>query len=204
MSALPSSLVFCAHNGAGYDQIDVQACSARSPPLRVSNVPTAVDDATADTAVFLMLGALKNLNSSLFALRQGQWKGAPAPPLGRDPQGKVLGILGMGGIGRNMMKKCEVFGMRTIYHNRRKLEGEAAGGAEWVGFEELLARADVLSLNLPLNVSFWGLSFFFLCWEAVGGVDVCGSSGCSRISRKLTVDSRKTPVISSRRRSLPR
>lgn len=59
----------------------------------------------------------------------------------------------MGGIGRNMMRKCEAFGMRTVYHNRRRLEAEAAGGAEWVGFEELLARADMLSLNLPLNVS---------------------------------------------------
>ncbi|KAM0723197.1 hypothetical protein Q7P37_001397 [Cladosporium fusiforme] len=153
ISALPSSLAFCAHNGAGYDQIDIQACSARSPPLRVSNVPTAVDDATADTAVFLLLGALKNLNSAMFALRRGEWKGQPAPSLGRDPQGKVLGILGMGGIGRNMMRKCEVFGMTTIYHNRRKLTDEQAGGAMWVEFGELLARADVLSLNLPLNTN---------------------------------------------------
>jgi lactate dehydrogenase-like 2-hydroxyacid dehydrogenase len=59
----------------------------------------------------------------------------------------------MGGIGRNLMRKCEVFGFRTVYHNRTRLSEEEAGGAEWVGFEELLGRADVLSLNLPLNVS---------------------------------------------------
>lgn len=160
IAALPTSLRFCAHNGAGYDQIDISACSARSPPLLVSNVPTAVDDATADTAVFLMLGALRNFNTGLTALREGKWKGAPAPALGHDPRGKTLGVLGMGGIGRNMAKKCEVFGMRTIYHNRRQLGAEESGGAEWVGFGELLARADVLSLNLPLNVSFL-FSFLF-------------------------------------------
>lgn len=154
VAALPSSLLYCAHNGAGYDQIDVTACSARKPqPLRVANVPTAVDDATADTAVFLLLGALRGFNTSMLALRDGAWRGRPPPPLGHDPEGKVLGVLGMGGIGRNMKRKCEAFGMTTIYHNRRPLEEKAAAGAEYVSFDELLARSDVLSLNLPLNVS---------------------------------------------------
>lgn len=96
------------------------------------------------------------------ALRQGKWRGQPPPPLGRDPQGKVLGILGMGGIGRNQARKCAAFGMQTIYHNRRRLEGEMEGGAEYVGFEELLARSDVLSLNLPLNVRFSCLPIFHI------------------------------------------
>lgn len=157
IAALPLTLEFVAHNGAGYDQIDISSCSARSPPLRVSNVPTAVDDATADAAVFLMLGALRNFNAPMFALRRGEWKGARAPELGRDPQGKVLGILGMGGIGRNFARKARGLGMDVIYHNRSRVEGLEEGEAEWVGFEELLARADVLSLNLPLNVS----SFIF-------------------------------------------
>nr|POE47796.1 putative 2-hydroxyacid dehydrogenase unk4.10 [Quercus suber] len=151
INALPRSLEFCAHNGAGYDQIDVHACSARDPPIRISNVPTAVDDATADTAIFLILGALRGFNTSMLALRQGKWRGQPNPPLGHDPEGKVLGILGMGGIGRNMKKKCDAFGMKTIYHNRSQLSPELAGGADYVTFDELLARSDVLSLNLPLN-----------------------------------------------------
>ena len=148
---LPKSWRYVAHCGAGYDQIDPEACSQRDPPLLVSNVPTAPDDATADTAMFLMLGALRNFNVSMHALRREQWKGAPAPALGHDPQGKVLGILGMGGIGRNMSKKAAAFGMTTIYHNRRRLDDEKAGGAEYTSFEDLLKRADVLSLNLPLN-----------------------------------------------------
>lgn len=153
VQVLPKSWRFLSHVGAGYDQIDPKPCSARDPPLLVSNVPTAVDDATADTAIFLMLGALRNFNVSMSSLRKGGWKGKPAPSLGHDPQGKVLGILGMGGIGRNMSRKAAAFGMSTIYHNRHKLDDEKAGGAEYVSFEDLLRRSDVLSLNLPLNAN---------------------------------------------------
>lgn len=148
-----ANLNFFFLSGAGYDQVDVHACSARNPPLRVSNVPTAVDDATADVNMFLIIGALRNFNTGMFALREGKWRGQPAPPLGHDPQGKVLGILGMGGIGRNLKKKAEAFGMKVIYHNRRKMSDDLAGGAQYVSFDKLLSTSDVISLNLPLNVS---------------------------------------------------
>ncbi|KAI1921912.1 glyoxylate reductase [Ophidiomyces ophidiicola] len=151
VNALPKSMRFLAHCGSGYDQVNVQACSARSPPLMVSNVPTAVDDATADVNMFLIIGALRNFNTGMQALREGKWKGKPLPVLGHDPQGKTLGILGMGGIGRNLKRKAEVFGMNVIYHNRRQLTEELADGAQYVTFDELLSQSDVLSLNLPLN-----------------------------------------------------
>ncbi|KAJ6090175.1 glyoxylate reductase [Penicillium sp. IBT 16267x] len=149
VNALPSSLKYMAHCGAGYDMIDVHACSTRNPPIRVSNVPTAVDNATADVNTFLILGALRNFNGGMHALREGKFRGATG--VGHDPQGKILGILGMGGIGRNLKKKAEAFGMEVIYHNRRQLSEELSGGAQYVTFDELLATSDVLSLNLPLN-----------------------------------------------------
>ncbi|MBE7180629.1 MAG: hypothetical protein INR71_05360 [Terriglobus roseus] len=117
-------------------------------------MPEAVNDATADTAIFLMLSALRGFSISQIALKNGNWRGHPPPPLGHDPEGKTLGILGMGGIGRNMKRKADAFGMTCIYHNRSKLSDELSGGAEYVCFDDLLARSDVLSLNLPLNVSF--------------------------------------------------
>ncbi|KAJ6444847.1 glyoxylate reductase [Purpureocillium lavendulum] len=152
LDALPKSFQFLCHNGAGYDQIDVPACTRRN--VRVSNTPTAVDDATADTAIWLLLGALRNLAASMAALRAGTWRNGPEGrplALGHDPQGKVLGILGMGGIGRNMAAKARAFGMRIRYHNRSRLGPDADGGAEYVDFETLLRESDVLSLNLPLN-----------------------------------------------------
>lgn len=100
----------------------------------------------------------------MLALREGHFKGSTPPPLGHDPQGKVLGILGMGGIGRNLMKKAAVFGMTTQYYNRSQLSEELSGGAKYVSFEELLKTSDVLSLNLPLNVS-WTL--LAMGWEGV-------------------------------------
>ncbi|KAK3292062.1 uncharacterized protein B0H64DRAFT_405521 [Chaetomium fimeti] len=153
LDALPRSLRFVCHNGAGYDQVDVQACTAHN--IRVSNTPTAVDDATADIGIFLLLGALRNLAVGMAAIRAGEWRGSTLPALGHDPQGKVLGILGMGGIGRNMAAKARAFGMKIRYYNRTRLASdiEAELGAEYVGFDELLAESDVLSLNLPLNAN---------------------------------------------------
>ena len=150
LDCLPPTCRFICHNGAGYDQIDVDACTARE--VSVSNTPTAVNDATADIGVFLLLGAMRNLNAGMAALRRGEWRGDPPPALGHDPRGKVLGILGMGGIGRNMAAKMRAFGMSVRYHNRTKLSPENEEGAEYVDFETLLRESDVLSLNLPLNV----------------------------------------------------
>ena len=65
----------------------------------------------------------------------------------------MLGIVGMGGIGRDLKKKAEALGMKVQYHNRSKLSDEMSGGAKYVGFEELLGSSDVISLNVPLNVS---------------------------------------------------
>lgn len=119
----------------------------------MSNAPYVVNDSTADTAMFLMLGALRKFNASMTSLREGTWRGLSLPPLGHDPEGKTLGILGMGGIGRNLKRKAEVFGIRVIYHNRNKLSKPLAGGADFVSFDDLLTTSDIISINIPLNVS---------------------------------------------------
>jgi len=66
--------------------------------IAVSSTPVAVNNATADVGIFLMIGALRQAYVPLTSIREGQWLGKST--LGRDPQGKALGILGMGGIGR--------------------------------------------------------------------------------------------------------
>lgn len=138
-------------SGAGYDQIDIAPCTEKG--IRVSNVPTAVDDATADVNMFLIIGALRNFNAGMISLRRGEWL-RNSIPLGHDVEGKLLGILGMGGIGRNLKRKAEAFDMKIQYHNRKRLPEDLEHGAQYVSFDELLATSDVISLNLPLNVSF--------------------------------------------------
>ncbi|KAL9604511.1 MAG: hypothetical protein Q9219_000476 [cf. Caloplaca sp. 3 TL-2023] len=148
---------FIAHNGAGYDQINVAHCTTHG--IHVANTPIPPIAATADTALFLLLGALRAFSLPLLSLRSHpqDFRGNPPPPLGHDPRGKTLGILGMGGIGKDLAKKAQVLGMTVVYHNRRRLSEDEErriggdGGVRYVGWEELLETSDVLSLNLPLN-----------------------------------------------------
>ncbi|KAM0787610.1 hypothetical protein ACM66B_003677 [Microbotryomycetes sp. NB124-2] len=148
VQGLPDELNFICHNGAGYDQIDVNACTERE--IQVSNVPTVVDDATADTALFLMLGSLRQFGLAQRNLRDGKFNTGLA--LSHDPKGKIVGILGMGGIGRAFATRCRALGVRQIlYHNRHRLSPELEQGAKYVSKEELLRTSDVVPLNLPLN-----------------------------------------------------
>lgn len=99
-----------------------------------------------------MLGALRNFNSGLASLRQGEFRKHFV--MGSDPAGKTLGIVGMGGIGRAVAARVAPFGMKVVYHNRRRLPESEEGGASYVAtLDELLACSDVISLNLPLNAN---------------------------------------------------
>ncbi|CAI7631940.1 NAD-dependent D-isomer specific 2-hydroxyacid dehydrogenase [Penicillium freii] len=158
LEVLPKSLKYICHNGAGYDNIDVAACTKKN--IAVSSTPVAVNNATADVGIFLMIGALRQAHIPITALREGKWQGPITAggkeyrtTLGHDPKNKVLGILGMGGIGREMAIRAKAFGMKIQYHNRSRLPAELEVGATYVSFDELLASSDVLSLNLALNAS---------------------------------------------------
>ncbi|KAL2073875.1 hypothetical protein VTL71DRAFT_11201 [Oculimacula yallundae] len=169
VSKLPASLKYICHNGAGYDNIDIAACTQKG--ISVSSTPVAVNSATADIAIFLMLGALRRIHSPYTSIRSSQWRG-PSFQLGRDPQNKILGILGMGGIGREVAVRGRAFGMKIQYHNRTQLspEIEKSLGATYVSFEELLKNADVLSLNCSLRketVGIIGKKEFALMKEGV-------------------------------------
>jgi glyoxylate reductase len=85
LEVLPKSLKFVCHNGAGYNNIDVAACSKRG--IQVSSTPIAVNDATADVAIFLMLGALRNIHQSYSAVREGQYEDQIRQDLTDNEQG---------------------------------------------------------------------------------------------------------------------
>ncbi|KAL4951219.1 D-isomer specific 2-hydroxyacid dehydrogenase [Aspergillus filifer] len=139
---LPPSCKYICHNGA-----DTHACAERG--IIVTNAPDPVTDATADLAVFLLLGALRQLNPAMTSLRAGTFKTGVS--VGNDPQGKIFGILGMGRIGRAIKKRCDAFGLKTVYHNRSQLPADQAASAEYVTFEKLLSESDIISVNVPLT-----------------------------------------------------
>lgn len=141
-----------SHNGAGYDQVDAVACGKAG--IQVSNVPSLVDDATADTHIYLLLGAMRNFQQSTVGLLQGRWptEKCAGAAVGHDPEGKVLGILGMGGIGRAIRDRMKPFGLsKVIYHNRNRLSPLLEAGAKYVSEDELFAQADIISVSIPLN-----------------------------------------------------
>jgi glyoxylate reductase len=73
LKAMPDTFKFLCQNGAGYDPINITDCT--SAGVRVCNVPEIADDATSDTALFLILGALRMFNPAMNTLREGKFKG---------------------------------------------------------------------------------------------------------------------------------
>lgn len=162
VSQLPQSLRYIVHNGAGYDQLDVQALSDKG--VQASNVPSAVDDATSDVALYLLLGALRRFPLAKAHMNEGRFNSAFPFLDARDPRGKTLGIVGAGGIGRAFAYKASyALGMKVVYHNRNRLAQEletqtSKGGMQYVdSLDELLAQSDVVSLHCPLTPATRGL-----------------------------------------------
>ncbi len=143
----------CVANVAvGYDNVDLEAAARHG--VTVTNTPGVLDDATADLTLGLILAATRRLGEGERLVRSGRaWSWGMGFMLGSGLQGKRLGIVGLGGIGRKVAERARAFGMEIAYHSRRPApaEVEAALEAERQPLAELLATADVISLHVPLT-----------------------------------------------------
>ncbi|KAF7298080.1 2-hydroxyacid dehydrogenase [Mycena chlorophos] len=155
IDGFPASLKWIAHNGAGYDQIDVLACKAKG--IMVSNTPGAVDDASATTALYLLISTLRQYSISERSLREGKWKPQGLNKISHDLTGRTLAILGLGGIGMRLAELAHAFPMRIIYHSRSKVATAPSWCEYYPDVEKLLAEADVLSVHVPLRAETVGL-----------------------------------------------
>ncbi len=141
-----------ANIGAGYDTIDVTACSRRK--ILVSNTPDVLTESTADMAFALLLGASRHLLQADSYVRHGSWKyGLWNLLWGTELTGKTLGLYGFGRIGQAMARRGRGFSMRILYHARHRVDAklESEVGTEFVDFKTLLRESDFLSLHAPLN-----------------------------------------------------
>lgn len=151
LAACPD-LKICANMAVGYNNFDVPAMTAAG--VLATNVPDVLTETTADGGFALLMAAARRITEGEHFLRAGKWREwAYDMLLGQDVHGATLGIIGMGRIGQAIARRGALgFGMTVLYHNRSRLPAEkerACGGAQYVGKDELLQRADHVMLVAP-------------------------------------------------------
>ena len=152
LDAAGPGLKVVSNYAVGYDNIDVAACHERG--VAVGNTPGVLTETTADLAFALLMAVARRLPESHDFVRQDRWQTwGPLLLLGVDIHGATLGIVGFGRIGREMARRAQGFGMRTLYHSRTQAPPavEAELGATFVSLDDLLAQSDFVSLHTALT-----------------------------------------------------
>jgi len=141
-----------ANVAVGYDNIDVAAATELG--VAVCNTPGVLDETTADLAFLLILAASRRSSAAEADLRAGRWTGFHIGDfLGVDVHGATLGVVGFGRIGRAVARRAAGFGMEVLHHTRSD-----TGITGWVReLDDLLRRADIVSLHVPLHDATRGL-----------------------------------------------
>ncbi len=121
IDALPK-LEIIANMGVGYDGVDARHAGMRG--VMVTNTPDVLTEEVADTALGLLINAVRELPRAEQYLRQGRWeKDGNYPLTPATLRGRRVGIFGMGRIGIAIARRIEAFGLSVAYHNRRQVEG---------------------------------------------------------------------------------
>ena len=153
MLAQSDKLQLIQQCGSGLEGVDIDA--ARKRNIMVANVPTDISgnaDSVAELGIYFMIGLSRNVHQLAKSLREQRM----GEPMGRALSGQTIGIVGLGGIGRALIKRLKPFGVRLIGIKRydpEKAKNEL--GLEWVGgsgdLKELLTRSDHVVLALPVT-----------------------------------------------------
>ncbi len=140
--------------GIGVDNIDVTAATERG--ILVVNAPTANLLSATEHTFALLLAAARNIPAADASIKAGQWDRKRF--VGLELQGKTLGIIGFGRIGQKVADRARAFGMSVVASDPF-LDAEVARrlGVELLELDDLLARADVVTLHTPLTDGTRGL-----------------------------------------------
>src|SRR5690554_778998 len=142
-------LKIVANYAVGYNNVDVESASSMGIP--VTNTPGVLTETSADLAFTLMMAVSRRVVEADAYLRSGQWGGwGPLQYLGPDVHGAVLGIVGLGRIGKAVAKRAKGFGMAIKYWNRTRLsdEEEQREELEYLPLDQLLKVSDFVSLHV--------------------------------------------------------
>ena len=157
--AKPKASVFRAARGvklvqllsAGYDMLDLPLLRELNLPL--SNNAGANSYAVADHSVLAMLALYRRLISGDASTRQGRWQADIDGTNTYEMANKLVGIVGLGNIGRKVARRVQAFDANVQYHNRTRLapEEELELNLRWVSLDELFRTSDIVSLHTPLS-----------------------------------------------------
>lgn len=146
-----TTMQIIANYAVGFNNIDIEY--ARKKGIVVTNTPDILTEATADIAMALILCAARRIVEGDRLVRKGGFKGFyPTFFLGVELQNKVLGIYGMGRIGKAIAKRAIPCGLKIIYYDPIHIAEESIDfPAHYVSFDELLKESDFISIHAPLT-----------------------------------------------------
>jgi len=134
--------------GVGLDNVDVAACTARG--ILVINAPTANIMSATEHTMAMLLSLCRNIPEAHASVKRGEWTRSKF--LGIELNGKTLGVIGLGRIGSRVTSRARAFGMTVIAYDPYITETAfEKAGAERVTLDDLLARADVITVHTPLS-----------------------------------------------------
>ena len=149
-------LKLVARFGVGYDSVDVEECTRRG--IMATHTPEVLSSGVADHTWAMILSYYKHISLAGSHTRKRWAKREGSVPFGWDTEGKTIGILGLGRIGLEVLKRSRGFPVKVIYHDLiRKEKLETEYGVEYVGLDELLKRSDILTIHVDLNPSSRGI-----------------------------------------------
>ncbi len=152
--AASTRLKVVARAGVGLDNVDVPAATARG--VMVVNAPTSNIVSAAEHAIALLLAAARRIPAADASLRQGQWKRSSFT--GVELNGKTVGIVGLGKIGQLVAQRLAAFSVDLIAYDPYVAPALAAQlGIELTDLDDLLRRADAISIHLPKTPETLGL-----------------------------------------------
>ena len=144
-------LLVVSNLATGFDNIDLEAASRHN--VLVTRTLGVLSATTAEFTIALIFAAARRIVEGDRVVRSGEWKTwGPEVLLGRDLSGATLGIIGMGGIGREVTHRALALGMRVVYFSRRSKPAlERRYRMEFLGLDELCRESDFISLHAPLT-----------------------------------------------------
>jgi D-3-phosphoglycerate dehydrogenase / 2-oxoglutarate reductase len=144
------ALKIIGRSGTGVDNIDVAAATRRG--VIVMNTPVGNSISAAEHTIGLILSLLRKIPQANNSVREGKWERHKF--LGTELHGKVLGVIGYGKIGTEVVKRALSFNMQILVYDPFVSEALAQDlNLRLVKFEELLSQADIITLHVPLTAS---------------------------------------------------